>query len=323
MVNAVEYITNFIYSLIRIATPLIFVAIGSTISQQAGLLNIAAEAMMLTSALVGVLTSALFQNVWLGILCGMLASMAIALFLCWATFVMKVDLYLMSISLNMALIGGTIFAVYLLTGTKNTTAGVVQSLALGNVDIPILKDIPILGAVLSGHNIFTYLAFAMAFVVWFVLFRTKFGLRVRASGQNPQAVESVGIDPRKLYTAAFVIVAAISSLGGMYLSMGYQNFFIRNITANRGFIGMAAATIANGMPIGALVVSLVFGLAYAITNYLKPYIADSYFLAAMPYLLIIILYFIMSSFRMRQEAKRLKEARKKLAAEQAAVDREG
>lgn len=323
MVNAVEYITNFIYSLIRIATPLIFVAIGSTISQQAGLLNIAAEAMMLTSALVGVLTSALFQNVWLGILCGMLASMAIALFLCWATFVMKVDLYLMSISLNMALIGGTIFAVYLLTGTKNTTAGVVQSLALGNVDIPILKDIPILGAVLSGHNVFTYLAFAMAFVVWFVLFRTKFGLRVRASGQNPQAVESVGIDPRKLYTAAFVIVAAISSLGGMYLSMGYQNFFIRNITANRGFIGMAAATIANGMPIGALVVSLVFGLAYAITNYLKPYIADSYFLAAMPYLLIIILYFIMSSFRMRQEAKRLKEARKKLAAEQAAADREG
>jgi len=323
MVNAVEYITNFIYSLIRIATPLIFVAIGSTISQQAGLLNIAAEAMMLTSALVGVLASALFQNVWLGILCGMLASMAIALFLCWATFVMKVDLYLMSISLNMALIGGTIFAVYLLTGTKNTTAGVVQSLALGNVDIPILKDIPILGAVLSGHNVFTYLAFAMAFVVWFVLFRTKFGLRVRASGQNPQAVESVGIDPRKLYTAAFVIVAAISSLGGMYLSMGYQNFFIRNITANRGFIGMAAATIANGMPIGALVVSLVFGLAYAITNYLKPYIADSYFLAAMPYLLIIILYFIMSSFRMRQEAKRLKEARKKLAAEQAAADREG
>lgn len=323
MVNAVEYITNFIYSLIRIATPLIFVAIGSTISQQAGLLNIAAEAMMLTSALVGVLASALFQNVWLGILCGMLASMAIALFLCWATFVMKVDLYLMSISLNMALIGGTIFAVYLLTGTKNTTAGVVQSLALGNVDIPILKDIPILGAVLSGHNVFTYLAFAMAFVVWFVLFRTKFGLRVRASGQNPQAVESIGIDPRKLYTAAFVIVAAISSLGGMYLSMGYQNFFIRNITANRGFIGMAAATIANGMPIGALVVSLVFGLAYAITNYLKPYIADSYFLAAMPYLLIIILYFIMSSFRMRQEAKRLKEARKKLAAEQAAAGREG
>lgn len=323
MVNAVEYITNFIYSLIRIATPLIFVAIGSTISQQAGLLNIAAEAMMLTSALVGVLASALFQNVWLGILCGMLASMVIALFLCWATFVMKVDLYLMSISLNMALIGGTIFAVYLLTGTKNTTAGVVQSLALGNVDIPILKDIPILGAVLSGHNVFTYLAFAMAFVVWFVLFRTKFGLRVRASGQNPQAVESIGIDPRKLYTAAFVIVAAISSLGGMYLSMGYQNFFIRNITANRGFIGMAAATIANGMPIGALVVSLVFGLAYAITNYLKPYIADSYFLAAMPYLLIIILYFIMSSFRMRQEAKRLKEARKKLAAEQAAAGREG
>ena len=136
----IDYITNFIYSLIRIATPIIFVALSSTISQQAGLLNMAAEAMMLTSALAGVIVSALVQNVWIGILGGVLASVLLALFLCWAAFVLKVDLYLMSISLNMALVGGTVFVVYLLTGTKNTTAGVLQSLALGNVDIPIIKD---------------------------------------------------------------------------------------------------------------------------------------------------------------------------------------
>ena len=228
----IDYITNFIYSLIRIATPIIFVALSSTISQQAGLLNMAAEAMMLTSALAGVIVSALVQNVWIGILGGVLASVLLALFLCWAAFVLKVDLYLMSISLNMALVGGTVFVVYLLTGTKNTTAGVLQSLALGNVDIPIIKDIPILGAIISGHNLFTYIALAMTFVVWYLLFQTKIGLRIRASGQNPQAVESVGINPRKIYTLSFVLAAAIGSLGGMYLSMGYQAFFIRNITAN-------------------------------------------------------------------------------------------
>lgn len=316
MVGMVDYITNFIYSLIRIATPLIFVSLGSCISQQAGLLNMAAEAMMLTSSLVGVLVSAWFQNVWIGILAGMFSSILIALFLCWATFIMKVDLYLMSISLNMALVGGTVFVVWMVTGTKNTTAGVVQSLALGNVDIPILKDIPILGAIFSGHNLFTYISLLMVFVVWFLLFRTKIGLRIRASGQNPAAIESIGINPRKIYTLAFVMVAAIGSLGGMYLSMGYQTFFIRNITANRGFIGMAAATIANGMPLGSLIMSLVFGLAYAITNYVKPYIVDSYFLSALPFLMIIVFYFIMSAYRSREEARRLRAARKKLEAEQ-------
>ena len=316
MVGMVDYITNFIYSLIRIATPLIFVSLGSCISQQAGLLNMAAEAMMLTSSLVGVLVSAWFQNVWIGILAGMFSSILIALFLCWATFIMKVDLYLMSISLNMALVGGTVFVVWMVTGTKNTTAGVIQSLALGNVDIPILKDIPILGAIFSGHNLFTYISLLMVFVVWFLLFRTKIGLRIRASGQNPAAIESIGINPRKIYTLAFVMVAAIGSLGGMYLSMGYQTFFIRNITANRGFIGMAAATIANGMPVGSLIMSLVFGLAYAITNYVKPYIVDSYFLSALPFLMISVFYFIMSAYRSQEEARRLKAARKKLEAEQ-------
>ena len=308
-----NYITNFIYSLIRISTPLIFVALCSTISQQAGLLNMAAEAMMLTSSLAGVMFSAMFQNVWLGILCGMACSVLLALFLCFASFVMKVDLYLMSISLNMSLVAGTVFVVYLATGTKNTTAGVIQSLSLPNVNIPIIQDIPIIGAIFSGHNLFTYIALVMVIVVWFLLFRTKLGLRIRASGQNPRAVESVGINPRKIYTLAFVLAAAIGSLGGMYLSMGYNNFFIRNMTANRGFVGMAAATIGNGMPVGATVMSFFFGLAYAITNYLKPYIVDSYFLSALPFLLIIVLYFIVSAYRSMEEERRLKVARMKLA----------
>lgn len=313
MIGVMDYITNFIYSLIRISTPIIFAALCSTISQQAGLLNMAAESMMMTAALGGVLFSAWFQNVWLGILCGMGCAVLIALFLCFATFIMKVDLYLMSISLNMALMGGTIFVVYLTTGTKMTTAGVIQSLSLGNIDIPFIKDIPIIGAILSGHNVFTYLALIMVFLVWFLLFKTKIGLRIRASGQNPRAVESVGINPRKIYTLAFVLAAIVGSLGGMYLSMGYNNFFIRNITANRGFIGMAASTIGNGMPVGATVMSFVFGLAYAITNYVKPYIADSYFLSALPFLLIIILYFVVSAYRSRDEERRLKAARIKLA----------
>lgn len=308
-----EYISNFLYSVIRISTPIIFVAICSTISAQAGLLNMAGESMMLVASLSGVIFSAMFQNVWVGILCGMLMSMLITLILCFAAFVMKVDLYLMSISMNMALGGGVVFVMWVLTGTKANTAGAINGLALGNIDIPLIKDIPILGSILSGHNVFTYLAILMTVAVWFLLFRTKLGLRMRAIGQNPQAAESVGINTKKIYTIAFLIAAAVGAFGGMYLSMGYQNFFSKGLTGSRGFIGMAADTIGNSQPFGALVMSFVFGLAYAISNYLQPVINDSYLLMSIPFLLSTVIYLIISGDRSGAEGRRLKKKAQQLA----------
>ena len=307
-----EFIANVIYSIIRISTPIIFVAICSTISAQAGLLNMAGESMMLVASLAGVIFSALFQNVWLGILGGMLSAMLIVLIICFAAFYMKVDLYLMSISMNLAMGGGVIFVMWVLTGTKANTAGSIPSLALGNIDIPIIKDIPVLGAILSGHNIFTYLAILSAVLVWFLLFKTKLGLRMRAIGENPAAAEAVGINTKKVYTIAFLIAAAIGAMGGMYLSMGYQNFFSKGLTANRGFIGMAAATIGGNQPFGALLMSFVFGIAYATTNYLQPYISDAYLLQSIPFILCTVVYMVISGFRSTAEARKIRKNRARL-----------
>lgn len=309
-----DFITSIIYAIIRISTPIIFVAICSTISAQAGLMNMAGESMMLVASLAGVVFSAIFQNVWLGIICGMLAAMIIVLIICFAAFYMKVDLYLMSISMNLAMGGGVIFVMWLLTGTKANTAGAIPSLALGNIDIPILKDIPVLGAILSGHNIFTYMALLMTIAVWFLLFKTKLGLRMRAIGQNPAAAEAVGINTKKIYTIAFLMAAAIGALGGMYLSMGYQNFFSKGLTANRGFIGMAAATVGGNMPFGALLMSFVFGIAYAATNYLMPYIPDSYLLSSVPFILCTLIYLVISGYRSTAEARQIKKSRQRLEA---------
>lgn len=307
-----EFISSIIYAIIRISTPIIFVAICSTISAQAGLLNMAGESMMLVASLAGVIFSALFQNVWLGILCGMLSAMLIVLIICFAAFYMKVDLYLMSISMNLAMGGGVIFVMWMLTGTKANTAGSIASLALGNIDIPLIKDIPFFGAIVSGHNIFTYLAVLMAGLVWFLLFKTKLGLRMRAIGQNPEAAETAGINTKKIYTIAFLIAAAIGALGGMYLSMGYQSFFSKGLTANRGFIGMAAATIGGNQPFGALLMSLVFGIAYATTNYLQPYISDAYLLQSIPFILCTIIYLVISGYRSTAEMRRIKKSRQRL-----------
>ena len=307
-----EFITNVIYSIIRISTPIIFVAICSTISAQAGLLNMAGESMMLVASLAGVIFSAMFQNVWLGILGGMLSAMVIVLIICFAAFYMKVDLYLMSISMNLAMGGGVIFVMWVLTGTKANTAGSIPSLALGNIDIPIIKDIPILGSIISGHNIFTYMAILMAVVVWFLLFKTKLGLRMQAIGENPAAAEAVGINTKRIYTIAFLIAAAIGALGGMYLSMGYQSFFSKGLTANRGFIGMAAATIGGNQPFGALLMSFVFGVAYATTNYLQPYISDAYLLQSVPFILCTVVYLVISGYRSTAETRKIRRNRARL-----------
>lgn len=141
-------IEAFLFSALRISTPLMYVALCAVVSQQGGLLNMAAESMMLASALMGVIASALTQNLLVGILVGAACSVLITLFLCFATFVMKVDLYLMSIAMNTALMGGTIYVMWALTGSKANTAAYYASLQMPQIQIPILKDIPFLGAVL-------------------------------------------------------------------------------------------------------------------------------------------------------------------------------
>lgn len=297
----IETIQSFLFSSLRISTSIIFVALCSTVSQQAGLTNMAAESMMLTSALAGVIGSAVTQSLWMGLLIGAASAVLITLILCFAAFYMKVDLYLMSISMNTALAGATVYVLFMTTGEKANTASYFNSLQMPAIHIPLIKDIPIIGPILSGHNGFTYLAWLMIILVWFLIFKTKFGLRMRAVGKNPKAAESVGINPRRIYTISFMIAGLIASFGGMFLSMGYQNFFIRDMTGGKGFIGMAAATIAGASPLFSAIIAYVFGLADAVTNYSKLSISDAQFLAALPYIITVALLLILSAVKKRME----------------------
>ena len=297
----IETIQSFLFSTFRISTPIVFVALCSTVSHQAGLTNMAAESMMLTSALAGVIGSAVTGSLFMGLLIGAAASVLITLILCFSAFVMKVDLYLMSISMNLALAGATVYVMFVTTGTKANTAAHFKSLQVPAFHLPIIKDIPVLGKIISGHNGFTYLAWIMVFLVWFLIFKTKFGLRMRAVGQNPHAAESVGINPRKIYTISFMFAGLIASFGGMFLSMGYQSFFIRDMTGGKGFVGMAAATIAGASPLASAVIAYIFGFADAITNYSKLWISDAQFLAALPFIITVALLLIFSALKKKAD----------------------
>ena len=151
-------VATFLFSAIRVSTPLVFAAIAAVITQQAGLLNMAVESMMLSAALAGVMISGATQSAILGVLGGVFFAVLIAMVIWYSAFILKCDLYLVSISMNAGLVGGTVFVMYLATKQKANTIGFVMSQTVGTLDIPILKDIPFFGKVLSGQNLMTYVA---------------------------------------------------------------------------------------------------------------------------------------------------------------------
>lgn len=292
-----DIIVKFLFSVIRVSTPLVFGALAACITKKAGLMNLAIESMMLASALAGVLVSGATQSLLLGMLAGFAAAIAITLIISYAAFVMKCDLYLTSIAMNTALVGGTVFVMFLATGQKANTAGSIASLSISNWNIPLIKDIPVLGDILSGHNILTYVAFAMIFLVWFLLYKTKIGLRIRSVGENPNAAESVGISPRRIYFLSFGLSGFIAALGGMYMAMGYLSWFARDMMAGRGFISMSAMNIASGEPVSAALAALMFGSADALSNYMQMGKFPSELISMFPYVFTIVLLVLMSVVR--------------------------
>ena len=291
-------ILRFLAAVIRVSTPLILGALAASVTRKAGLLNLAIESMMLSSALAGVLVSGFTQSLFWGLMAGFGAAIAITMVISYAAFVLKCDLYLTSIAMNTALVGGTVFIMFLVTGQKSNTSGTIASKVVGNLNIPIIKDIPILGDLLSGHNIFTYIAFLMIFLVWFLLYKTKIGLRIRSVGENPQAAESVGISPRKIYFLSFGLSGFIAAMGGMYMAMGYLSWFARDMIAGRGMISMSAMNIASGEPVTAALAAMMFGTADALSNYMQMGTFPSELISMFPYVCTVVLLVLISFIRM-------------------------
>ena len=139
---------------------------------------------------------------------------------------LKAEIFLTGLMMNMIASGATVFIMYMLTKDKGTTTK-LKSLVFPQVQLPVIKDIPFVGEVVSNHNILTYLAFLSVALVWFFINRTKLGIRIRAVGENPKAAESVGINIIRTQVTALLICGFLASLGGMYLSMGYVSWFSR------------------------------------------------------------------------------------------------
>ena len=311
----------FVNAIIRMSTPLIFVSMAAVLGAKANILCIAYEGMMLFAALGGVIGSALSQNLLVGMLCGVLAGSLIAGLFAYFVLVLKTKDMLVGLALNTLGSGGTIFALYIMSGQKASSIS-LNSLQFPVVNIPIIKDIPVLGDIVSGHNLLTYLAYLSVILVYLMLYKTPLGLRIRSVGESPDAAESVGTDVVRTRVIALMIGGVLASFGGMFMSMGYTPYFTRDMMNGRGFNAIAAQNLGAGHPLLTLLCSILFGAADAFgialqTSRLPPQLASM-----VPYITTLVGLIIIGQARRKQEKKRaLALGARELAAEQEAAPR--
>lgn len=278
---------DFIFAVIRMSTPLLFVGMAALIGAKANILCIAYEGMMLFAALGGVIGSAYSQNLFIGTITGLLSGLIIAVIFAYFVLYLDTKPLLAGLALNTLGTGGTVYVVYLFTGMKLDTSS-LASLQFPIVNIPIIKDIPFIGSILSGHNLLSYIAFVTVFITWYLIFKTRLGLRIRAVGEDASAASSVGISVRKTKFIAMMISGLMASMGGLFMSMGYMPYFTNNMTAGRGFIGIAAQNLGRGNPLITLIYTLIFGGSIAIGNTAQSFRLPSQFASMTPYLMTLI-----------------------------------
>lgn len=256
---------SFFYSILRVTTPILFAAMGMVVANTAGTPNIALEGIMLIAAFMGMMGSAVTGSAWIGLLAAVLAGILAAGILAFFTLYYRTNVILGGIAINSLASGGTVFALYLFCHDKGTSAS-VSSGVLPQVQLPLLRSIPVLGEILSGHNILTYVSILSVAAVWLMLRKTPLGFHIRAVGEDEHAAESVGIHVGRVKAIALLISGLLAGLGGAFMSMGYVSWFSRDMVAGRGWIAIAAEAMGRSSPIATAMTSLLFGAADAFSN---------------------------------------------------------
>jgi simple sugar transport system permease protein len=274
---------EFGYAVFRVTTPILFAALGALISDKAGVINIALEGIMLTSALAGVIISASAKSVWIGLLGAVIIGGLVGLLLAYFSLNLKTDIILSGVALNLMAGGGTIFVLYLVTGNKGVSIDLKSGL-LPKIPLPLIDKIPVLGPIISNHNVLTYVAILLVVFIYFLLYKTPLGLKIRAVGENPNAADSVGISVKKIKYIALVLSGVFAGFGGAYMSMGYLSNFGKNMTKGRGFIALAVEAMGGATPIGTFLTSVLFGFFDALSNSLQSLTIPRQFVQMIPYI---------------------------------------
>jgi simple sugar transport system permease protein len=288
-------------STLRLATPLLLACLAGLFSERSGIFDIGLEGKMLAAAMASGAVAFLTGSVWAGLLAGIGASMVFAAIHGVASITFRGNQLISGVALNFLASGLTVLIAQALFAQGGRTPPLEGAARFNPITLPFaeaLKGVPILGPlyyeVISGHSLLVYVALALVPLSWWVLNRTRFGLRLRAVGENPAAVDTAGISVVGLRFAAVAITGVLCGLAGAYMATALQAGFGREMTAGRGYIALAALIFAKWRPVAALWACLLFGFFQALA--LRPDVVEAVvkakvpvpLLDALPYILTVI-----------------------------------
>ncbi|HSF92625.1 MAG TPA: ABC transporter permease [Paracoccaceae bacterium] len=289
-------------STVRLATPLLLACLAGLYSERAGIFDIGLEGKMLAAAFLAGAVAAATGSAWIGLLAGIGGSISLALLHGFASITLRGNQIISGVAINFLASGMTALIGQNWFHQGGQTPQLARTARFTPLDLPLsetLSGIPIFGPIyhdlISGHNILVYVAIVMVPLTWWVLFRTRFGLRLRAVGENPGAVDTAGISVIRQRYSALIICGVLCGIAGAYLSTGMSAGFVREMTAGKGFIALAALIFAKWRPVPALWACMLFGLLEAIgiryQNIELPGlgVVPVQFMQALPYILTVII----------------------------------
>jgi ABC-type uncharacterized transport system permease subunit len=283
-----DFLTSFgtlLASTIRNSTPLIFAALGGMFSERSGVVNIGLEGLMLISAFAGVVGASLSGSALVGLGFALAAGLIFALIHALMSITFEADQIISGTAINLLALGGTGFLMVQIFGSGGTSPRVP---GFKEVAIPLLSDIPLIGPGLFNQSLLVYLMYLLIPITWFVVFRTPFGLRLRATGEVPEAVDTAGVSVSRMRYYGVALSGLLAACGGVYLSMGILSAFTEGMTNGRGFIALAALIFGRWNPIGAAGAALLFGFALAVTYQVPQEVIPLEFIQMLPYILTIV-----------------------------------
>jgi ABC-type uncharacterized transport system permease subunit len=257
----VNFLALYVAAAFRMATPLALAGLGGIFPERAGVITVCLEGMMLAGCFASFSVSVATGDVWLGVAAGSAAGLMIGLLHGLLSIRFRADQIVTGIAINLAVLGATAFLNDSIFGIRTTPADGGQ---LGAVEIPLLSDLPVFGRAIFRQIPLTYLVVALIPAIWFVLYKTHWGLSIRSVGEHPGASDTAGLKVSRLRYQGVLLAGAFAGLAGASLTVGQLNIFVPGMTAGRGFIAYAALVLGRWDPRGVGAACLLFGAAEAL-----------------------------------------------------------
>lgn len=258
-------------NMLRTATPVVLCALGCLMTQHVNITNIGVDGMMLMGAFFAVLASYYFQSWVMALVAVTVLGVLLGLFYYVFVIKFKSDEFIIGVALNMFAAGLTTFLLRTIFKTPGSFTG-PGIVGMPTIHIPLIKDIPILGELLSGNTLLVYVSWILVPACWAFIYKTRTGTHMRAAGEYPEALTACGKNPDRMKCLASVLCGVLSCVAGAHLSLGYLTMFSENMSASRGYVAFACVIFGRGNPVIVFLAALLFSFIDALGLRMQRYI---------------------------------------------------